>query len=705
MSGDKIEPAGFTVLRRAAQRRALLGSSLVVLPLIIALCTCAGRFGGAARSLSIAPPLIAAWLLYARSLLRTYDPAWLCRQLNAACPELDDSVELVLLPVASTLIPAAGTSPLQLLQRQRLQARLQQISLPDLRPPLPSRRIAVAWACGLGLVALAAAGPHWLSRLDTAGHSRDAGTAAQAGAGGSVLADAKLRIEPPAYTGLRTQQERSLDAMLPAGSRLQWSLTLAAQPSAAALVFHDGSRLPLHRNGKSWTGERLLSQSLLYRLQLEGLEGRPEEPLHRLDVIPDHAPEVAVRAPEKTLSLLAPDQKNWQLAFEASDDYGLGAAELSVSLAQGSGESIKLSEQMLPLEGEGDARRQRYRKTLDLAALGFARGDDLIVRLSVADRREPEPNRSRSASFMLRWPPEASIESTGVEGVVRDTLPAYFRSQRQIIIDTEALIAERATLKPDRFDKRSDELGVDQKLLRLRYGQFLGEEFENGQRPDGAGEPAVQSSKAAAANGDQVLAEFGDLHDQPEAATLLDPATQTILRLALNEMWQSEGQLRLIAPEQALPYEYKALEYIKQVQQASRIYLARVGLELPAVDETRRLSGDRTGLGDRPAVMPKAEAGDLPVAAAWDALAVGSTPDAATLEGWARQHQDQLPDALSLFAALDRLGREPDCAECRSQLQALLWPLLPAPATPPQPRAAPDVAGATYLDALSQSPP
>ncbi|GAE58256.1 hypothetical protein XPN_0162, partial [Xanthomonas arboricola pv. pruni MAFF 301427] len=90
-----------------------------------------------------------------------------------------------------------------------------------------------------------------------------------------------------------------------------------------------------------------------------------------------------------------------------------------------------------------------------------------------------------------------------------------------------------------------------------------------------------------------MLSEFGHTHDHAEAATLLDPQTRALLRAALDQMWQSEGELRQGHPERALPFANKALGFIKQVQQAERIYLARVGTQLPPIDPGRRLSGDR----------------------------------------------------------------------------------------------------------------
>jgi len=197
-----------------------------------------------------------------------------------------------------------------------------------------------------------------------------------------------------------------------------------------------------------------------------------------------------------------------------------------------------------------------------------------------------------------------------------------------------------------------------------------------------------------------VMAEYGHTHDYAEAATLLDPETKATLKSALNEMWQAELHLRQGRPAEALPFEYKSLEYIKRVQQSSRIYLARVGLELPAIDETRRLSGDRKGVGDRNSALALADSGNAPAIALWSALGDASVPDLDAFERWVHARESSMPDALSLLAASDRVRRDPACAECRRQLRDLLWPILPAPATVAPLRIAPDASGRAYLDAI-----
>ena len=177
-----------------------------------------------------------------------------------------------------------------------------------------------------------------------------------------------------------------------------------------------------------------------------------------------------------------------------------------------------------------------------------------------------------------------------------------------------------------------------------------------------------------------VLSEYGHTHDHAEAATLLDPQTRATLKAALDQMWSAEGELRQGEPQRALPHAYRALEYIKQVQQASRIYLARVGLELPAIDESRRMTGKREGIADRRDGLRPAQTPDSPVPGLWLALADESrTPDLEPMSTWLETNADRLEDPLSLVAAIETLRARPDCADCRQRLRALLWPLLPPP--------------------------
>jgi hypothetical protein len=207
-----------------------------------------------------------------------------------------------------------------------------------------------------------------------------------------------------------------------------------------------------------------------------------------------------------------------------------------------------------------------------------------------------------------------------------------------------------------------------------------------------------------------VLSEYGHTHDDAEAATLLDPETRRILKSALDQMWQAELHLRQGKPDLALPYEYKALDFIKQVQQADRVYLARVGSELPPIDESRRLSGQRENLAPRADLLSPATPTSPLLSNLWRALETPPGANAKPLdldgvERWLRANERHVPDALGVIAAIDSVRNEPACGSCRQLLRSRLWPLLPRPSAHPAPRTKPDRSGQAYLDALQAEKP
>ncbi len=677
-------------LERAAKFRRLAVILATGVPGAVAAAWVVQRIAGSPYGWIVAALALVAVAAWATRATREIDRAWVARRLDALLPELEDSA-LLLYPASG---PEAG---LAALQRARIAGRLEAQTAVDIREAWPRRRLGYVWLAALVIAALAGLWPRGTPVEPDRRAQRRPSESSSANA--TVIAGARLEVVPPAYTGLPARVESDLAARVESGATVRWHLRFEPIPAAATIVFHDGTELALARDGDAWLAERTLDASTLYRLRVDSAPPLADDRLYRLELVPDTTPELRVIAPDKTLTLVEPGQRRWDLAFEARDDYGLGQARLTVTLAKGSGEQVEVSERSFVLEGEGDARTRTYRRTLDLATLGIAAGDDAIARLTISDNRAPKPNVSRSPGLILRWPAQQGSETSGMDGLVERTLPAYFRSQRQIIIDTEALVAQRAGLAHDEFVDRSDSIGADQKILRLRYGQFLGEEAET------YGEHAAEGHDEGAAttpfgSATDVLQTFGHAHDIAEAATLFDPQTRDTLRAALSEMWQAELQLRLGEPRKALPYEYAALDYIKRVQQASRIYLSRVGLDLPVVDEARRLTGERTGVRDRASALGPRNADDAVVLDVWRALADTGTPDWDGFESWVRQREATLPAALDLLAATDALRRDPDCAACRDRLYAQLWPLLPVPATGAGLRETPDEAGRAYLDAI-----
>jgi hypothetical protein len=688
----------------AARRRSFIDDALFGTPLILVLAAIAWRVGGAPLAVMLSAAGLAAGLVAAFFRARRFDRIWLVRRLDTLRSDLEDSADL--------LFAGNALSPLQDLQRRRLEARLAATAGPDLQPAWSTRRILSAWC--LSSLAFAAA---WL--WPHAAMMAPAAEGPPPPPGVPRLTALRLRVTPPAYTGLPARDLFSLDAQVPRGSRVEWTLHFTPEPRSAALAPPDGPGLALRRAGRDWRAALTLDRSWLYRVTPAGAPALPATPLHRLDALPDTPPKIIVLQPTHSLTEVAPGQRLWPLVFEAVDDYGVAPdARLRLTFAEGEGEQVTFRERTLLIHGTGPARRRRFAVDLDYAALGFTRGGDLVAQLMVDDNSEPTPQTTASPSLILRWSSTPDAQGEGLDGAVKTVLPAYLRSERQIIIDAEQLLRERRGLDPKRFMARSDGLGADQQGLRLRYSQFLGgenEHAENALPTDDADEAAPSATPAVPAapsavktfgvEGDTLHA-YGHAHDQPEA-DLLEPNTRAKLKAAVDQMFGAETRLRQGDPAAALPYANAALVLIKEVQQAERVFVAHTGLQPPPIDESRRLTGKRDGIERDSLTLDPAVPTDPAPAAAWRALAdaPGTTGDIdlTALERWLRSDAAEGVDRLSFAADIDAVRHDPRCAACRRALRARLWTALQHPPPHVPRRAKADAAGDRYLDALGQT--
>lgn len=691
---------------KPAKRRVMSDSLALALPLIVAAAAVGWRLSGIVAAVVVVMVGVAIALLFARHRAARHDQRWLVRALDASRADMEDSADL-LFADTSTL------GPLERLQQARLADRIDSDSPHSLRPDWSRHLILTLWIAGLIATGLVIVWPRPGHGPPTLAPSREALPATP---GIPRLVAQNVRIIPPAYTGLPSRDSASLDARAPVGSRIEWTLRFDPQASVPAIQPVGGARLVLRRDGANWIASRLLDASFLYRVDPASGRG-PTPPLHRIDAIADSPPQVKALSPTASLTMVTQSQRSWSPTFAATDDYGVAAtARLRITLAIGEGENVTFSEREIAIAGSGPARDRRFSPRLDFAALGFGAGGDMVVQLIVRDTRQPMPQEVRGPSLILRWPSPKQPESGGLQGMVNTVLPAYFRSQRQIIIDAETLIKQKRRLATDRYLSRSASIGGDQQILRGRYSQFLGGEEEGApEAPTSDGEQhsdddghdqggAPRQSAPGFGAPEDVLADFGHPHDDSPASSL-DPETRAILKKAVDEMWQSELQLKQGHPDLALPFAYRALRFIKEVQQATRIFLSRVGPELPPIDASRRMTGKREGLASRVLAIAPVEGRDGPAAAAWRAL--GDGPGAIrgaialdALERWARGQAAHLPDPLALSGAIDAVRRDPACVACRARLRALLWTAMARPPAHLARRRPADSSGARYLGAV-----
>jgi hypothetical protein len=260
-----------------------------------------------------------------------------------------------------------------------------------------------------------------------------------------------------------------------------------------------------------------------------------------------------------------------------------------LTVASGGGEAVKFQDQEKDMGQFGAIQLdQEIVSKINLQELKMQPGDELYYYLKATDHHG---QISRSDIHIISLPDTAALMNTDIVINSLNLKPEFFRSQRQIIIETEQLLRDKDKMPIDSFKEKSNSLGIDQKLLRLRYGKFLGEESMG---EVGAGDDHDEHEQGSAVFGDAsaIIDEFSHKHDNAEDASFFDPQTKTQLKAILNEMWKSELQLRTFFPKEALPFEYKALRLLKDLQQQSRAYVAKTNQKTTPIKFEKRLTAD-----------------------------------------------------------------------------------------------------------------
>ncbi len=445
-----------------------------------------------------------------------------------------------------------------------------------------------------------------------------------------------IRISPPAYTALKPSVVRNGNLSFPEGSLMNLAVEFNREVSEAKIIFsgRDSINLTSGTNQK-YTLQKTISESGFYQVQWNFKNEVSRSDYYKIEVIKDEPPKVSITNLEQFTKLRFDEDLAVKVNSSLADDYGLQDGQIIATVSKGSGESVKFREEKLrfttPKQISG--KQVNASITLDLMKLGLEPGDELYFYVEALDNKMPVANRQRTETFFIALQDTTTEITTMDDGLGVDLLPEYFRSQRQIIIETEKLLKDKKNKKVStkEFNVTSNELGYDQKVLRLRYGQFMGEEADSGIGTEAAAE-AVEESKHEKDEKD-ILSKFGHAHDtenehnlvdqkkepghdhnkikdpeetedpmkafmhqhdNSEEATFLFQSVRAKLKAALSIMWDAELHLRLFDPAKSLPYQYKALNLLKEISNDNRIYVARSGFDPPPLKEEKRLTADLT---------------------------------------------------------------------------------------------------------------
>lgn len=394
-----------------------------------------------------------------------------------------------------------------------------------------------------------------------------------------------LSITPPAYTRKAKREQDKFNFSAEGGAMVSWRIKTNVSIKKALLIFNDKEKIALKDavNGEEWTTQKSITQPGFYQVSIDG----KLSDLYQIQVVKDAPPVIHLKSPKQYTYIDGGEAQKVNINAALNDDYGIAEALIMATVAKGRGEGVKFKEYKLSFD-ESFAGRPAYdvQKLVSLPALNMEPGDELYFYVQAKDTHQQQ---SRTDVFTVAIQDTAELLS--MDGVLSasNIKPEFFRSERQIIIDAEKLLKDKDSISVEKFNARSNDLGIDQKLLRLRYGKFLGEEDEAQEAPRGADN---LSDPKDFSNGAKILKEYTDDHDKAEDAQFFEPAIKAQLKATLTEMWKAELQLRLYKPQSALPFAYKALRLLKDLQQKSRSFVAKTSYNPPPLKPEKRLSGE-----------------------------------------------------------------------------------------------------------------
>lgn len=529
------------------------------------------------------------------TILFFIDSSWkiqvpdVARFLNTHFPQLEESTEL-------TLKSPESLNLLEKLQRQKVENILPE--LPQPKEFYKRLKVAIIILIGSLLISLL------LTKLPLTFKNKHFNPIKEALSGTEKPAKPEvilpeidhfnLKITPPAYTGRSSREQEKFTISAEDGAIVNWEISTNKAVKQVSFIFNDKEKLALKAANAEhtlWKTAKVIHAPGFYQVNLDGKISE----LYQVEVIKDQPPVIKIQSPKPTTVIDYGEPQKTLLKTALSDDYGIRDAYINATIASGSGEAVKFKEQKIGFGSSFTGHQTQYQlqKQLDLKALGMQPGDELYFYVKATDNHNQE---TRSEVYIVSIADTAKLLQ--MEGIANslDVKPELFRSERQIIIETEQLLREKDTIKVEEFKKRCNNLGIDQKLLRLRYGKFLGEESESGNDSEAANS---LSDPKDFSNTAKIMDAYTDKHDNAEDATFMEPETKKQLKATLNEMWSAELRLRTYKPQEALPFAYKALRLLKDLQQKSRAYVAKTSVKVsPLKPGEKRLTGDLSKIID-----------------------------------------------------------------------------------------------------------
>jgi hypothetical protein len=406
-----------------------------------------------------------------------------------------------------------------------------------------------------------------------------------------TIEELRVRVVPPAYTGLGAFEvpgDAPVRAL--AGSQVELTLHARGTVEGASLSFN-GAEAAMRALGEGrFSGTFIAAASGAFEARILTDEKLAPAPLVRaVEVYADVPPEARIVEPSGDQLLRSIPAEPVSVRWTARDDLGLAGIALKYIKSRGEGDAAKFTNGELSLGSVERESPREWRGTaqLDLARLGLQAGDTLVFWIEARDRNTSAGNTGRSASLAIaiRAPEAAKLN---LSDLLPNEIGRFLLSQRQIIIKTEKLHAERTRLAQSELLNRSNDIAADQRDFKNSFNDYIKTEGDSSDEETdaGTGEASVEE-RAREAETERTAPHFHGIPEPPTGA----PASVREMVYAIRAMWDAEDALSIGDTAKALVHERDALTRLKRAQAAVR-YIPPIVARSKPVDLKRRYAGE-----------------------------------------------------------------------------------------------------------------
>lgn len=441
-----------------------------------------------------------------------------------------------------------------------------------------------AFVAGAAIVA-------WLTLLhapmtgSAVSNDRGAGTLGTAGV--SPIGAWRVRLTPPAYTGLAAQTLgdvatlRALD-----GSRIDVDADGPTPDSVRVRRLDDSSRTALRGVIDSVKDGEIIGARGAWRLHVIAVDAPMEIRVARggtvrlllVEGFGDSIPRVSLTTPTRD-SVLRRAEGRVALSADVHDDVGLARAAFEVVVTSGEGERFTVRSEQIGARAWAGARDATLAATmtasLDLGAMKLVPGDVVHLRAIARDAHPAsahEAGTSETRSFRIARAQE--YDSVAVEPAPPPDVDKSLLSQRMLLMLTEKLETRRRTLPPPVVRAESGTLARDQARLREAVGDAVFQRLtgegggEHSHAPGDGHNHGVESIGGKLAMSGVNASGMLEEGDDAPVVAINKPLLE-----AYNAMWDAGRALEQAELRAAIPFMRIALAAIERARAASRLYL------------------------------------------------------------------------------------------------------------------------------------